>query len=128
MLEILTRLCSGQGKPQDLAKLEEIAQITKTRSLCGLGKTAPNPVLTTLKYFREEYEAHLNGICPAKRCKNLVSYAITSTCIGCTLCAQKCPTGAIPFQPYQQHQIDQDACTRCDICRQICPNESINVA
>jgi|APSaa5957512622_1039677.scaffolds.fasta_scaffold14228_2 NADH-quinone oxidoreductase subunit F len=128
MLEILTRLCAGQGKPQDLEKLEEIAEITQTRSLCGLGKTAPNPVLTTLKYFREEYEAHLNGICPAKRCKGLVSYSVTSNCIGCTLCAQKCPTGAIPIDPYRQHQIIQETCTRCDICRQICPNEAIIAA
>ena len=128
MLGILTRLCAGQGKPQDLTKLEEIAEITKARSLCGLGKTAPNPVLTTLEYFREEYEAHLNGVCPAKKCKNLVSYSITNQCIGCTLCAQKCPTEAIPINPYQQHRIDQEMCTRCDICRQICPNESINVA
>jgi NADH-quinone oxidoreductase subunit F len=128
MLEILTRLCEGQGKPRDLEKLEEIAEITQTRSLCGLGKTAPNPVLTTLKYFREEYEAHLNGICPAKRCKGLVTYSITSNCIGCTLCAQKCPTGAIPILPYQQHQIIQETCTRCDICRQVCPNEAITAA
>jgi len=125
MLEILTRLCEGQGKPRDLEKLEEIAAVTQTRSLCGLGKTAPNPVLTTLKYFREEYEAHLNGTCPAKRCKGLVTYSVTSNCIGCTLCAQNCPAGAIPIDPYQRHQITQETCTRCDICRQVCPNEAI---
>jgi NADH-quinone oxidoreductase subunit F len=127
MLDILTRLCSGRGKRQDLAKLEEIATITKARSLCGLGKTAPNPVLTTLRYFRDEYEAHLEGVCPAQRCKDLISYSITSTCIGCTVCAQRCPAEAIPIEPYQQHRIDQDTCTRCDICRQVCPNDSIEV-
>jgi NADH-quinone oxidoreductase subunit F len=127
MLEILTRLCSGRGKRKDLDKLEEIARVTKSRSLCGLGKTAPNPVLTTLEYFRDEYEAHLNGHCPAKKCKDLVTYSVTNQCIGCTLCAQKCPTGAIAIRPYELHEIDQDRCTRCDICKQVCPNDSISV-
>ena len=127
MLEILTRLCQGKGRRKDLDKLDEIARVTKSRSLCGLGKTAPNPVLTTLEYFRNEYEAHLEGRCPAKKCKDLVSYTITSQCIGCTLCAQKCPAGAIAVRPYELHEIDQDLCTRCDICKQICPNDCIEV-
>ncbi len=128
MLEILNRLCAGKGKRKDLETLEEIAGVTKSRSLCGLGKTAPNPVLTTLRYFRDEYEAHLNGICPAKKCKDLIAYSITSRCIGCTLCAQRCPADSIPVRPYEQHEIDQQTCTRCDICRQACPNEAIEVA
>lgn len=125
MLDILERLCTGKGKSEDLDKLEGIANKTKTGSLCGLGKTAPNPVLTTLKYFRDEYEAHIEGICPAKRCKELITYSITDTCIGCTICAQRCPTNAIEVTPYKQHQIDQTRCTKCGTCKQVCPNDSV---
>lgn len=128
MLHILEKICSGDGHKEDLIMLEEIAQKTKERSLCGLGKTAANPVLTTLTYFEEEYEAHLNGTCPAKRCKALITYSITDTCIGCTICAQKCPSDAIPITPYQKHEIIQDKCTKCDTCRQVCPNGAVVVA
>jgi NADH-quinone oxidoreductase subunit F len=127
MLRILEDLCAGKGKQEDLAKLEEIAQKTKRGSLCGLGKTAPNPVLTTLAYFREEYEAHIKGNCPAKRCKELITYTIDDSCIGCTVCAQKCPGGAIPISPYQRHMIDQTKCVKCGTCKQVCPTESVNV-
>ena len=127
MLHILEKICSGKGKEDDLLKLEEIAEKIKERSLCGLGKTAPNPVLTTLKYFKEEYEAHLNGRCPAKRCKELITYSITDNCIGCTICAQKCPTHAILPLPYKKHEIDQEKCTKCDTCRQVCPNDAVQV-
>ncbi len=127
MLRILEDLCAGRGKPDDLARLEEIAAKTKRGSLCGLGKTAPNPVLTTLAYFREEYEAHLEGTCPAKKCKDLITYWIDETCIGCTVCAQKCPGGAIEIAPYRRHVIDQNRCTKCDTCRQSCPTESVKV-
>jgi NADH-quinone oxidoreductase subunit F len=118
MLRILEDLCSGKGKQDDLVKLEDIAHKTKQGSLCGLGKTAPNPVLTTLTYFREEYEAHLKGVCPAKRCKELITY---------TVCAQKCPGGAIAITPYQRHMIDQTKCVKCGTCMQVCPTESVNV-
>ncbi len=127
MLRILEKLCAGEGKREDLEKLEEIAHRTQQGSLCGLGKTAPNPVLTTLMYFRDEYEAHLEGKCPAKKCKDLITYWIDETCIGCTICAQNCPTGAISVAPYQRHIIDQNVCTKCDTCRQGCPTESVQI-
>lgn len=127
MLDILDRLCTGQGRRDDLATLQELSEQVKKASLCGLGQTAPNPVLTTLRYFREEYEAHLQGRCPAGRCKTLIKYEITERCIGCTKCAQICPTEAIAVTPYQQHVIDPAKCTRCDMCRGICPEECIVV-
>ncbi|NQV36100.1 MAG: NAD(P)H-dependent oxidoreductase subunit E, partial [Phycisphaeraceae bacterium] len=91
MLEILARLCQGQGKMQDLDALEQLASLIKQGSLCGLGMTAPNPVLSTLKHFRSEYEAHVAGRCPALKCQALITYHVTDDCIGCTLCAQHCP-------------------------------------
>ena len=127
MLEILERLCAGEGKADDLDKLEALAEKTKMGSLCGLGKTAPNPVLTTLKYFREEYEAHLEGRCPAKTCEDLIRYEITDACIGCTICAQKCPTDAIPLKPYERHEIIQEECTKCDTCLQVCPVGAVRI-
>jgi NADH-quinone oxidoreductase subunit F len=92
-----------------------------------LGKTAPNPVLTTLRYFRDEYEAHLQGRCPAARCTALIHYRVTSDCTGCTLCAQNCPVDAIPMTPYQRHVIKQDLCTKCDSCRRVCPAQAIEL-
>jgi NADH-quinone oxidoreductase subunit F len=127
MLDILEKLCSGQALKSDLIKLEELAKRTQQSSLCGLGKTAPNPVLSTLKYFREEYEAHLVGICPAGSCKDLITYSITENCIGCTICAQKCPVEAIAFTPYEKHEIIQEKCTKCDTCRIVCPQDAVEV-
>lgn len=127
MLNILNSLCEGKAKPNDLDELEKLAQWTKRGSLCGLGKTAPNPVLSTLKYFRNEYEAHLQGQCPAGKCKALVAYSVTDTCNGCTICAQRCPVEAIAFTPHQRHTINQSLCTRCDVCRQECPIGAIEV-
>lgn len=128
MLEILDRLVTGKGKPADLDELEHLARTVGSASLCGLGKTAPNPVLSTLRYFREEYEAHLAGRCPAGKCKALITYRVTSDCIGCTLCAQQCPVNAIPMTPYRKHWIDMEKCTRCDTCRQVCPTHAITVS
>ncbi|MHB9029976.1 MAG: NAD(P)H-dependent oxidoreductase subunit E [Candidatus Latescibacterota bacterium] len=125
MLTILEKICAGKGERSDLAKLEELAHKTKQGSLCGLGKTAPNPVLTTLRYFREEYEAHLNGVCPAKRCRDLISYSIDDHCIGCTICAQRCPVKAIPITPYEKHRINPDLCIKCGTCQQVCPHQAV---
>ena len=127
MLDLLDRLCAGKGHRNDLAELERLARQVTAGSLCGLGKTAPNPVLTTLRYFREEYEAHLQGRCPAGRCTALIKYRIKDNCTGCTLCAQHCPVDAIPFAPYQRHVIDMDKCTRCDSCKQVCPAGAVEV-
>jgi NADH-quinone oxidoreductase subunit F len=127
MLDILERLCAGEGKRGDLEALEDLAWKVKRGSLCGLGKTAPNPILTTLRYFRDEYEAHLEKRCPAGRCKALVHYTITDDCIGCTLCAQHCPAEAIAMKPYEKHEIDDTKCTRCDTCRKVCPSDALRV-
>ncbi len=127
ILEILDRLCEGRGRSGDLDRLEQLSQDVCAGSLCGLGATAPIPVLSTLRYFRDEYEAHLQGRCPAGRCQALVAYKINDRCNGCTLCAQQCPVDAIPRTPYRRHTIDLDKCTRCDGCRQICPESAVYV-
>ncbi|MBM4025570.1 MAG: 4Fe-4S dicluster domain-containing protein [Planctomycetes bacterium] len=127
MLDILERLCLGKGETADLAELEHLATMIKKGSLCGLGKTAPNPVLTTLRYFREEYEAHVAGRCPAGKCKALIKYLVTDDCIGCTICAQHCPADAIAMKPYAKHEIDLEKCTRCGTCKTVCPANAVRV-
>jgi Na+-translocating ferredoxin:NAD+ oxidoreductase RNF subunit RnfB len=128
MLEILEGLCEGRGRPGDLERLQDLARFVRGGSLCGLGKTAPNPVLSTLAHFRDEFEAHIRGRCPARKCKALIEYRVTDTCIGCTRCAQHCPVDAIAPRPYERHEIDAEICTRCDTCRKVCPVEAIEIA
>jgi NADH:ubiquinone oxidoreductase subunit F (NADH-binding)/NAD-dependent dihydropyrimidine dehydrogenase PreA subunit len=125
MLEILEKITAGKGTEKDLENLEQLAQWTKKGSLCGLCRTAPNPILSTLEYFRDEYEAHIRGECPAGRCKALIHYEITDDCIGCTLCAQDCPVDAIAFKPHEKHVIDNELCIKCDGCRQVCPENAV---
>ena len=127
MLDILERLCAGDGRDGDLEELEQLAKAIKKSSLCGLGRTAPNPVISTLKHFREEYEAHIEKCCPAGRCKKLITYSITDDCIGCTLCAQHCPADAIEMKPYEKHEIDTVKCVRCGTCKNICPEDAVKV-
>ncbi|MDO4418908.1 MAG: NADH-quinone oxidoreductase subunit NuoF [Ruminococcus sp.] len=122
MLEILTRICDGKGKEGDIELLEELCLAIKDGALCGLGQTAPNPVLTTIRYFRNEYEAHINDKkCPAKECSNLITYEIESDkCKGCTLCAKKCPANAISGELKSAHVINQDMCIKCGQCVTLC--------
>ncbi len=127
MLDILENITSGKGKKGDIEELEKLAEWTKKGSLCGLGKTAPNPVLSTLRYFRDEYEAHINGVCPTGKCAALIKYSVNDNCIGCTKCVQKCPVDAIPFTPHEKHSIDTELCIKCDACRAVCPFDAIDV-
>jgi len=125
MLGLLDKICSGRGEPSDLILLEELALNIKRSSLCGLGKTAPNPVLTTLQYFRTEYEEHIRGLCRTGTCKEMVKYTITDECTGCTKCAKACPADAIPYTPYELHTIDTEKCTQCGLCIGECSFDAI---
>ena len=127
MLEILQKFCTGKAKKKDLTQLEELSNLVIEGSLCGLGKTAPNPVLSSLQHFRSEYESHLNKQCPAGKCPELFSFIISDKCTGCTLCAQNCGEQAISYTPWQQHEIIDNKCTRCGVCRQVCPEKAVQV-
>jgi len=130
MEEILNRITGGEGSPEDLLKLEEIAEKIIKGSLCGLGQTAPNPVLTTLRNFADEYEAHVNEKrCPAKRCTALITFEIIADkCTGCTLCARNCPTKAITGESRELHFIDQDKCIKCGLCQNVCKFDAVAVS
>ncbi len=127
MLEILERITNGKGAEDDLSKLEELAYQIKDNSLCGLGQTAPNPVLTTIKYFRDEYEAHIfHKKCPAKVCRPLLTYTVDEEkCTGCMVCLKNCPAKAITGERKKLHYIDQEICTKCGVCFSKCKFESI---
>ncbi len=128
MLEILTRITEGKGEMEDIDKLLELSQKIINTSLCGLGKSAPNPVLTTIKYFRHEYEAHIKEKrCPAGVCTSLLKYeVITDKCVGCTACARKCPTDAIRGKVKEPHVIEQDKCIKCGACYDACRFQAIS--
>ncbi|NPD45360.1 NAD(P)H-dependent oxidoreductase subunit E [Lentimicrobium sp. S6] len=125
MLDVLEKITSGKGDMEDLEVLEKLAYSTKKGSLCGLGKSAPNPILSTLKYFREEYLEHINGTCSTGKCHEMIEYFIEEECIGCTKCAQDCPTQAIALKPYEVHVVENEKCIKCDICRQVCPVNAV---
>jgi NADH-quinone oxidoreductase subunit F len=129
MLEILERITGGLGEMADLERLEELAAKIKVSSLCALGQTAPNPVLTTLKYFRSEYEEHIkNKRCPALQCKALIKYQVVADkCTGCTLCARVCPVNAIEGERKEIHTIDQELCVRCGLCFEACRFQAIEI-
>ncbi|HOC39242.1 MAG TPA: NADH-ubiquinone oxidoreductase-F iron-sulfur binding region domain-containing protein, partial [Thermodesulfobacteriota bacterium] len=120
---ILTAITTGKGKEGDIQRLEHLAEVTSTASLCALGKSAPNPVLSTLRYFRDEYEAHIKEKrCPALSCKELIAYHIDpEKCQACMICLRKCSAGAIVGGKNQIHVVDQDKCTKCGTCFEVCP-------
>ena len=127
MLEILDRITNGKGKEGDIEKLEELSNQIKDNSLCGLGQTAPNQVLTTIKYFRDEYEAHIfHKKCPAKVCRPLLTYTVDpEKCTGCLVCLKNCPVNAITGERKKPHFINQEICTKCGVCYTKCKFESI---
>ena len=130
LLEIVTDVTEGRGRPEQLDLIEELSETVAEASLCALGKTAPNPVLSTLKYFRDEYEAHIHqGRCPAGVCRALISYSIEEEeCNGCGACRKACPHGAVTGEKKKPHAIDPDLCTKCGICRDSCKFDAVAVA
>jgi NADH:ubiquinone oxidoreductase subunit F (NADH-binding)/(2Fe-2S) ferredoxin/NAD-dependent dihydropyrimidine dehydrogenase PreA subunit len=128
MHEILEDICNGNGKMSDIDLLEELALVVKDTTMCGLGQTAPNPVLSTLRYFRDEYIEHIeNKRCPAGVCKELITYSINENCTGCLACLSMCPEGAITGKLKELHVIDPEKCIRCGACKSVCQYDAIDV-
>jgi ferredoxin len=129
MLAVLERICEGKGQEGDIELLDELSVLVKNFSLCGLGTSAPNPVYTTIKYFRHEYEAHIRDKrCPAGICKPLFHYEIDAdACTGCTLCARKCPEEIITGEKKKPHQLDQAKCIKCGICYEACKFDAVKI-
>lgn len=128
ILELLQKICDGKGEHGDIEKLEDLCHEVAKNSLCGLGQGAPNPVLSTLKHFRHEYEAHVyEKKCPAKVCRNLIRFEIEKACTGCMVCARNCPVEAISGERRQAHVIDINKCIRCGICMQVCNFNAVSV-
>lgn len=128
LLELLEKITKGQGTLEDLDKLKSLSETIKDTSLCGLGQTAPNPVLSTLKYFYDEYKAHVvDKVCPSGVCKDLMKYIITDRCIGCTKCARQCPVTCISGKVKNKHIIAQDKCIKCGACQSCCPVDAIDL-
>ena len=127
MLEILERITAGQGTLEDLDKLKRLALLMKKTSLCGLGRAAPNPVLSTLEHFRDEYLAHVvDKKCPAHKCVGLIHYEIAADkCVGCTLCARNCPVPCIAGARKEPHRIDQLRCIKCGKCFEVCRFDAV---
>ena len=128
MLEILERITAGKGEADDIEKLERLAMLVKNASLCGLGKAAPNPVLSTIRHFRAEYEAHIHDkTCTSRKCKALISYEVDAEkCVGCTMCARNCPADCITGVRKEPHKIDKGKCIKCGRCFDVCRFDAVN--
>ena len=128
MFEILEKITLGKGTPEDIDRLISLSHVIKDTSLCGLGQTSPNPILSTIENFREEYDAHvIDGKCPAGQCKALLKYEINDNCTGCTLCFRNCPVGSISGERKSMHYINQETCIKCGICYEKCKFKAIDI-